>query len=69
VHPEGHVAQKKLSRRVSPLEHVVHPEGHVTKINSRQVAPLAHEVRPEGHVAIKVIEGVSLISPKSSAPE
>jgi hypothetical protein len=69
VHPEGHVAQKKLSRRVAPLEHVVHPEGHVAKRNSRRVAPLAHVVRPEGHVAIKVIEGVSLISPKSSAPE
>jgi hypothetical protein len=43
VHPEGHVAQKKhklasgtlgargakRTRRVAPLEHVVHPEGHV----------------------------------------
>jgi hypothetical protein len=35
VHPEGHVAQKKLSWRVAPLEHVVHPEGHIAKINSR----------------------------------
>jgi hypothetical protein len=28
VHPEGHVAQRKM-RRVAPLEHVVRPEGHV----------------------------------------
>jgi hypothetical protein len=35
VHPEGHVAQNKLSWRVAPLEHVVHPEGHVAKRNSR----------------------------------
>jgi hypothetical protein len=70
VHPEGHVAQKKLSWRVAPLEHMVHPEGHVAqKKFKRRVAPLAHVVRPEGHVAIKVVEGVSLISPKSSAPE
>jgi hypothetical protein len=70
VHPEGHVAQKKLSWRVAPLEHMVHPEGHVAqKKFQRRVAPLAHVVRPEGHVAINVVEGVSLISPKSSAPE
>jgi hypothetical protein len=70
VHPEGHVAQKKISWRVAPLEHVVHPEGHVAqKKFQRRVAPLAHVVRPEGHVAIKVVDGVSLISPKSSAPE
>jgi hypothetical protein len=70
VHPEGHIAQKKLSWRVAPLEHMVHPEGHVAqKKFQRRVAPLAHVVRPEGHVAIKVVEGVSLISPKSSAPE
>jgi hypothetical protein len=70
VHPEGHVAQKKLSWRVAPLEHMVHPEGHVAqKKFKRRVAPLAHVVRPEGHVAIKVVEGVSLIIPKSSAPE
>ena len=70
VHPEGHVAQKKQTRRVAPLEHVVHPEGHVVqKKFKRRVAPLAHMVRPEGHVAIKMVEGVSLISPKSSVPE
>jgi hypothetical protein len=47
----------------------VHPEGHVAQRNSkRRVAPLAHVVRPEGHVAIKVVDGVSLTSPKSSAP-
>jgi hypothetical protein len=70
VHPEGHVAQKKISWRVAPLEHVVHPEGHVAqKKFQRRVAPLAHVVRPEGHVAIKVVDGVSLISPKSSAPK
>jgi hypothetical protein len=67
VHPEGHVAQRNSSRRVAPLEHVVHPEGH--EKFQRRVAPLAHVVRPEGHVAIKVVDGVSLISPKSSAPE
>jgi hypothetical protein len=67
VHPEGHVAQKK-SRRVAPLEHVVHPEGQAKRVQ-RRVAPLAHVVRPEGHVAVKVVDGVSLISPKSSAPE
>jgi hypothetical protein len=49
---------------------VVHPEGHVAqKKFQRRVAPLAHVVRPEGHVAIKVVDGVSLISPKSSAPK
>jgi hypothetical protein len=72
VHPEGHVAQKKLSWRVAPLEHVVHPEGHVARRKGafqRRVAPLAHVVRLEGHIAIKVVEGVSLIIPKSSAPE
>ena len=29
MHPEGHVAQMKRTRRVAPLEHVVRPEGHV----------------------------------------
>jgi hypothetical protein len=53
VHPEGHVAQKKLSWRVAPLEHMVHPEGHVAqKKFQRRVAPLEHVVRPEGHVAL-----------------
>jgi hypothetical protein len=53
VHPEGHVAQKKLSWRVAPLEHMVRPEGHVAqKKFQRRVAPLEHVVRPEGHVAL-----------------
>ena len=70
MNPEGHVAQKKLSRRVAPLEHVVNPEGHVAKKEfQRRVAPLVHVVRPEGHVAVKVVDRVSLISPKSSTPE
>jgi hypothetical protein len=29
VHLEGHVTQKKHKKRVAPLEHMVHPEGHV----------------------------------------
>jgi hypothetical protein len=40
------------SKRVAPLEHVVHPEGHVAQRNaSQRVAPLEHVVHPEGHVA------------------
>jgi hypothetical protein len=40
------------SQRVAPLEHVVHPEGHVAERNANQrVAPLEHVVHPEGHVA------------------
>jgi hypothetical protein len=40
------------SQRVAPLEHVVHPEGHVAQRNaSQRVAPLEHVVHPEGHVA------------------
>jgi hypothetical protein len=40
------------SQRVAPLEHGVHPEGHVARrIASKRVAPLEHEVHPEGHVA------------------
>jgi hypothetical protein len=39
------------SQRVAPLEHVVHPEGHVAQRNaSQRVAPLEHVVHPEGHV-------------------
>jgi hypothetical protein len=42
----------QFSRRVAPLEHVVHPEGHVAQRTSkRRVAPLEHVVHPEGHVA------------------
>jgi hypothetical protein len=70
VHPEGHVAQKKLSWRVAPLEHMVHPEGHVTqKKFKRRVAPLEHVVHPEVHIAIMLDEGVSLNNPKTSTPE
>jgi hypothetical protein len=40
------------NQRVAPLEHMVHPEGHVAqRITSQRVAPLEHVVRPEGHVA------------------
>ena len=40
------------SQRVAPLEHVVHPEGHVAQRFTRQrVAPLEHVVCPKGHVA------------------
>ena len=40
------------SQGVAPLEHVVHPEGHVAQRNANQrVAPLEHVVHPEGHVA------------------
>ena len=46
------MSTKQSSQRVAPLEHVVHPEGHVAQRNtSRRVAPLEHVVRPEGHVA------------------
>jgi hypothetical protein len=40
------------SQRVAPLEHMVHPEGHVAQQKqTRRVAPLEYVVRPEGHVA------------------
>jgi hypothetical protein len=40
------------NQRVAPLEHVVHPEGHVAeRIANQRVAPLEHVVHPEGHVA------------------
>jgi hypothetical protein len=48
------------SQRVAPLEHVVHPEGHVAQRNTSQWHPwstwcilkgLEHVVHPEGHVA------------------
>jgi hypothetical protein len=45
------------SQRVAPLEHGVHPEGHVTqRIASKQVAPLEHGVNPEGHVAWMIMK-------------
>jgi hypothetical protein len=40
------------SQRVAPLEHVVHPEGHVAeRIANQRVTPLEHVVHPKGHVA------------------
>jgi hypothetical protein len=46
------MSTKSVKRRVVPLEHVVHPEGHVAQENGeRRVAPLEHVVHPEGHVA------------------
>ena len=43
---------QSFKRRVAPLEHVVHPEGHVAQENGEwRVAPLEHVVCPEGHVA------------------
>jgi hypothetical protein len=46
------MSTNQSSRRVAPLEHVVHPEGHVAQRNtSWRVAPLEHVVHPEGHVA------------------
>jgi hypothetical protein len=46
------MSTKSVKRRVAPLEHVVHPEGHVAqgKHGMRRVAPLEHLVHPEGHV-------------------
>jgi hypothetical protein len=45
------MSTKSVKRRVAPLEHVVHPEGHVVQGKQmRRVAPLEHVVRPEGHV-------------------
>jgi hypothetical protein len=46
------MSTKSVKRRVAPLEHVVHPEGHVTQEKWKvAVAPLEHVVRPEGHIA------------------
>jgi hypothetical protein len=46
------MSTNQSSRRVAPLEHVVHPEGHIAqKKRTRRVAPLEHVVHPEGHVA------------------
>jgi hypothetical protein len=48
------MSTNQSSWRVAPLEHVVHPEGHVTqKKHKPRVAPLEHVVHPEGHVARK----------------
>jgi hypothetical protein len=45
---------QSVKRRVAPLEHVVHLEGHVAQNKqTRRVAPLEHVVHPEGHVAQK----------------
>jgi hypothetical protein len=44
------MSTNQSSWRVAPLEHVVHPEGHVAqKKHKRRVAPLEHVVHPEGH--------------------
>jgi hypothetical protein len=52
------MSTKSVKRRVAPLEHVVHPEGHMcAREQMRRVAPLEHLVRPEGHVALLMIEG------------
>jgi hypothetical protein len=46
------MSTNQSSWRVAPLEHVVHPEGHVAqKKHKKRVAPLEHVVHPEGHVA------------------
>jgi hypothetical protein len=43
------------NQRVAPLEHVVHPEGHVVqRITNQRVAPLEHVVHPEGHVSQRI---------------
>jgi hypothetical protein len=47
------MSTNQFSWRVAPLEHVVHPEGHVAqKKLSWRVAPLEHVVHPEGHVEL-----------------
>jgi hypothetical protein len=51
------MSTKSVKRQVAPLEHVVHPEGHITQREQmRRVAPLEHLVCPEGHVTLLVIE-------------
>jgi hypothetical protein len=46
------MSTNQSSWRVAPLEHVVHPEGHVAqKKHKKRVAPLEHVVHPEGHRA------------------
>jgi hypothetical protein len=53
---KGTSRKKNGKRRVAPLEHVVHPEGHVAQgKHMRQVAPLEHLVHPEGHVMLLMI--------------
>jgi hypothetical protein len=48
------MSTNQSSWRVAPLEHVVHPEGHITqKKHKKRVAPLEHVVHPEGHVVQK----------------
>jgi hypothetical protein len=45
---------QSVKKRVAPLEHVVHPKGHIAqRKQTRRVAPLEHVVHPEGHVAQK----------------
>ena len=48
------MSTNQSSWQVTPLEHVVHPEGNVTqKKHKKWVASLEHMVHPEGHVAQK----------------
>jgi hypothetical protein len=48
------MSTNQSSWQVAPLEHMVHPEGHVEqKKPSWRVAPLEHVVHPEGHVTQK----------------
>ena len=57
------------SQRVAPLEHGVHPEGHVAqRIASKRVAPLEHVVHPEGHVAWMMMKE-NLNDPKTLTPD
>jgi hypothetical protein len=51
------MSTNQSSWRVAPLEHVVHPEGHVAqKKRMRRAAPLEHVVRPKGHVALMLMK-------------
>jgi hypothetical protein len=53
---KGTSCKRNTRWRVAPLEHVVHPEGHVAQQKqTRRVAPLEHVVRPEGHVALMMM--------------
>jgi hypothetical protein len=63
------MSTNQSSWRVAPLEHVVHPEGHVAqKKHKKRVAPLEHVVRPEGHVALMWMKETNLIIPKTVTP-
>ena len=48
---------QSVKRQVTPLEHVVRPEGHVTqKKQKRWVEPLEHVVHPEEHIVLMMIK-------------